>query len=820
MSANKVFPIAPRLYVLLVLVLLMIAGLCLRIVYASSISLHVDEFISLLAIRAILQHGYPLLPSGTLYEQALLFSYMEAPLLGIFGFSATVGRVLSVAASLATIAVVYYAGSKLFSRHVGLVAAALTALSPESIAWGSRVRMYALLQLLVLLSIWFLWRGGTESKGARYRWAAILCYLGALFTHPVSVLLFAPLLLALVLLRGPRDMLDLASIPELLVPLCGILATFVLKAVGQPGQLEALAESRPYLAPTLNVMEGLRPIAPFFTNTERIPLTVLAALGLVLVIMLVLSARTRASVGLDQRDFRAPLFLYAILGGTVLEMVFLVGPTWRDTRYLFMLEPIFFLLASWMAILAVHWVCGKLRDRMPDAWHDRLPQRRFAWLATSLLVVAACLWVLPAARTTLARQEWGYDLAFEYLGAEWRDGDAVMTIVPYACQLYVPRCDYYVSGKGYEEYVFDREGVLIDRWIGAPLLTSASQLESVLSENARTWLVVDGWRLAARFDLAFVRAVAEQMDVVYEAQGVRVLLAEGRRPMAEPATSKPLAVDFGGQIRLVRYELSGEDALPGSDVHFTLYWQAQRPVGEEYTIFVHLRGEDGATISQDDYPPLKNLYPTYYWSEDQVVPDPRVLSVPQGAAHGWYRLEVGLYDSQDRQPLAVLDEQGAAVSNTAVLDYVWIGDGMQRLEPQHAAHANLDNKVLLVGHDGVPDSIEAGQELHLALYWQASTRMNENYTVFVHLLDGEGGLLAQHDGQPTRGFYPTSFWDEGEVIRDEHSVPIDSSVPRGEYELVVGMYLWATGDRLPVLDERNRAMGDVVSLGTVRLVAG
>ncbi|HUW96490.1 MAG TPA: glycosyltransferase family 39 protein [Anaerolineae bacterium] len=814
MSANRVFPIARRLYALLVLGLLMIAGLCLRIVYASSISLHVDEFISLLAIRAILQHGYPLLPSGTLYEQGLLFSYIEAPLLGIFGFSATVGRALSVAASLATIAVVYYAGSKLFSRHVGLVAAALTALSPESIAWGSRVRMYALLQLLVQLSIWFLWRGGTESKGARYRWAAILCYLGALFTHPVSVLLLVPLLLALVLLRGPRGMLKPASIPELLVPLCGILATLVLKAVGQPGQLEALAESRPYLAPSLNVMEGLRPIAPFFTNTERIPLTVLAALGLVLVIMLVLSARARASVGLDQRGLRAPLFLYTILGGTVLEMVFLVGPTWRDTRYLFMLEPIFFLIASWMATVAVHWVCRRVRHGMPSGWHDRLPERRVAWLATSLLVVAACLLVLPAARTTLARQEWGYDLAFEYLGQQWRDGDAVMTIVPYACQLYVPRCDYYVSGKGYEEYVFDRNGVLIDRWIGAPLLTSASQLESVLSENPRTWLVVDGWRLAARFDLDFVRTVAEQMGVVYEAQGVRVLLAEGRRPTAEPATGKPLAASFGEQIELVRYELSSDDALPGSDLHLTLYWQALRAVSEEYTVFVHLRGEDGATISQDDYPPLKNLYPTYYWSEDQVVPDPRVLSVPQGAAHGWYRLEVGLYDSRGGQRLPVVDQSGSQGGDFVVVDYIWVGED-SALKPSHQIGANLGNQVRLLGHDGVPRSTEAGQTVPLSLYWEGLTKMAEDYTVFVHLVDGDGGTAAQHDGQPLQGFYPTSFWDAGEIVRDEVGVSVGPSVPAGEYELVAGLYLPTRGERLPVLDEDGQAVGDTVSLGVI-----
>jgi 4-amino-4-deoxy-L-arabinose transferase-like glycosyltransferase len=205
MSTSRASRITPRLYPLVVLSLLMLAGLSFRFAYARTISLHVDEFISLLAIRGVLRHGYPLLPSGTLYEQALLFSYAEAVLLKIFGFSPMVGRALSVALGLASMGVVYYVGSRLFSRHVGVVAAAMAALSPEAIAWGARVRMYALLQLLVLLTVWFLWRGGTEQGNARYRWVAILCYLGALFTHPVSVLLLVPLLLSLTLLRSQNS---------------------------------------------------------------------------------------------------------------------------------------------------------------------------------------------------------------------------------------------------------------------------------------------------------------------------------------------------------------------------------------------------------------------------------------------------------------------------------------------------------------------------------------------------------------------------------------------------------------------------------------
>lgn len=814
MSASRTSRIAPRLYPLIVLSLLMLAGFSFRIAYARTISLHVDEFISLLAIRGVLRHGYPLLPSGTLYEQALLFSYAEALLLKIFGFSASVGRAFSVALGVTTIGLVYYVGSRLFSRHVGVVAAAMAAFSPEAIAWGARVRMYALLQLLVLLTVWFLWRGGTDQRGARYRWLAILCYLGALFTHPVSVLLFVPLLLSLTLLRGGRDMLRPASVPELLVPLCGILATLLLKAVGQPGQLVALAESRPYLAPSLNLAEAWPPIAPFFLQAERIPVTVMAALGLVAVVAFVLSARGRAIAELGQRDLLAPLFLYTILGGTILEMVSLVGPTWRDARYLFMVEPLLFLTASWTAFFSLSWACRKLRGKMGGSWRRRLSEGRSAWLATSLLLVAVCALFLPAAETALARQEWGYDLAFEYLARHWQEGDAVMTIVPYACQLYVPQCDYYVSGKAYEEYVFDRDGELIDRWIGAPLLSSASQLESVLKASSRTWLVIDGWRLAARFDLDFIRTVAEQMDVAYEAQGVRVLLAQGYRPEAEAATSKPVSVNFGDQVQLVRYELSGSGLLPGSDLKVTLYWQALRPVSEEYTVFVHLRGQDGSLVSQDDYPPLKNLYPTYYWSEGQTVPDPRTLSIPGDLAPGWYRLEVGLYRSDDDQRLRVVDGSGSEAGDFFVLDYVSIGEGMA-FAPSHRTDGNLGNQVQLVGHDGVPRLTKAGQSFRLTLYWQALTEMADDYSVFVHLVDGGSGVVAQHDGQPLLGFYPTSLWHAGEIVRDEVDVAVGTSVPAGKYELVAGMYLLGTGERLPVLDENGQTVGDTVSLGEV-----
>jgi hypothetical protein len=47
------------------------------------------------------------------------------------------------------------------------------------------------------------------------------------------------------------------------------------------------------------------------------------------------------------------------------------------------------------------------------------------------------------------------------------------------------------------------------------------------------------------------------------------------------------------------------------------------------------------------------------------------------------------------------------------------------------------------------------------------------------------------------GAYPSSLWDEGEIIKDDFGVPLEQLEP-GRYELLVGLYDFVTGDRLPV----------------------
>lgn len=85
--------------------------------------------------------------------------------------------------------------------------------------------------------------------------------------------------------------------------------------------------------------------------------------------------------------------------------------------------------------------------------------------------------------------------------------------------------------------------------------------------------------------------------------------------------------------------------------------------------------------------------------------------------------------------------------------------------------------------------------IRTSLFWTAPTANPTSYTVFVHLLDGSGALVAQHDGIPADGRRPTQSWEPNEIILDIHeiAVPETAVLP---LTLVVGMYDSTTVERL------------------------
>lgn len=107
-------------------------------------------------------------------------------------------------------------------------------------------------------------------------------------------------------------------------------------------------------------------------------------------------------------------------------------------------------------------------------------------------------------------------------------------------------------------------------------------------------------------------------------------------------------------------------------------------------------------------------------------------------------------------------------------------------------------------------SLRPGEALVLAVRWQPLQIFGQDYKIFVHLVDAAGNVLAQFDGYPHEGAYPTSQWVPGEVIADSYPLAVPADAPAGPYRLFVGLYDEATLERLSVSgDDSGRVIFDV-----------
>jgi len=99
----------------------------------------------------------------------------------------------------------------------------------------------------------------------------------------------------------------------------------------------------------------------------------------------------------------------------------------------------------------------------------------------------------------------------------------------------------------------------------------------------------------------------------------------------------------------------------------TLYWQTEKPVEREYTVFVHLQGPDDVLVAQQDNPPVRGTRPTSGWEINTPIEDPYEIRVPSGTMFGDYTLNVGMYDPATVVRLAAFGPDGGRLPEDRVV---------------------------------------------------------------------------------------------------------------------------------------------------------
>jgi hypothetical protein len=115
--------------------------------------------------------------------------------------------------------------------------------------------------------------------------------------------------------------------------------------------------------------------------------------------------------------------------------------------------------------------------------------------------------------------------------------------------------------------------------------------------------------------------------------------------------------------------------------------------------------------------------------------------------------------------------------------------------------AQMEHDIRLLGYTAPQRELAPGEAITLALYWEALSPVETDYTVFVHLLGRDDRVIAQRDAPPALGSEPTSQWIPGQPVTDLHlmALPPQAYAPdTAQWE--VGLYDSTTGSRLLFAD--------------------
>jgi hypothetical protein len=265
---------------------------------------------------------------------------------------------------------------------------------------------------------------------------------------------------------------------------------------------------------------------------------------------------------------------------------------------------------------------------------------------------------------------------------------------------------------------------------------------------------------------------------------------------------------FDDRLALTGYGWAG-NPRPGRLAKLILRWRALAPWPDTgYHLSAELVAEAGEVVQVLEgtvAPPADSVLASDWLDRYYDVP------LPTGIPPGTYHVRIRLVDSMGHM-LRVRQGWPASPGDAAELAGLVVTS-----PPPGDALTNLENKAILVRRSLDQEEVRPGGTLDVTLYWRAAAKIDEDYTVFVHVLDATPRVRAQVDAFPAGGTRPTSHWRPGELVADAYRIPIPADLPSGEYQIEVGMYLAATMQRLQVIDEDERPIDDRVILGTIRV---
>jgi len=254
------------------------------------------------------------------------------------------------------------------------------------------------------------------------------------------------------------------------------------------------------------------------------------------------------------------------------------------------------------------------------------------------------------------------------------------------------------------------------------------------------------------------------------------------------------------ELELYAVRVNRQRLVPGEPLCVTLSWRGDLfALPDAQRLVVRLLGAGGDGLRAQVEAVMVDGLPADLLRDGERTTSRYTLAVPEDLPYGDYALTLTLYRRNgdtvggENLQLMTLSRPLEVTRETPI--------------PEIEGAWSLGEGVALIGYDA-PERATPGDAFRVALYWHARAAVPGDYTVFVHLLEANGAVVAQTDGKPVWWTFPTNQWEPGHYIRDEHILELAADMPRGDYTLAVGMYDAETGTRLNVTDAQGALLPD------------
>jgi len=743
--------------------------------------LYYDESANGVDALRVLAGAHPVFFAGDQGREPLMI-YLQAAAVAVLGPSPLALRLPSAIVGILTVAATFAAVRALFGSRVGLFASFLLAVSFWHLSLSRLAFRAVALPLFTTLALFWLWKGLRGGRARHFAVAGVLLgidlytYLPARLAPALFGLWFLGFLVIPAWRTGARRKQlaagGLVATALFLVTLLPLAQYFSLHPTEMMGRIDAERQD----TPGATVAEG------FARSLEA----------------LVWKGDPNPRQNLPGRPLLdLPVALAAALG------VIVALRRWRDGASLFILASALAMLAP-AALSQEPWHALRLAGDLPFVlilaalgfdWVVRVARpagRAAGSLAVVLLFIVVGFSTMRDYFVVWAESPATYD-AFES-GA--LHATALLSQVPAGDTAFAASETY--EGMPIPLSFAPRTPTRVRSFDGRnTFVTPGNAAQPAYYDYAQIYLPDGGIP-----DADQLRLVATSRDASGRVVGQLFRLPA---PLVPPSPSRATGGMIASAVKLTGVEVPSV-VRPGQPLRFSLYWTVvgRLPPGD-WSFFAHLVERSQQQLLGQDY--NQGFAPDQWRNGDRVVTS-FTIRVPPETPAAVADVDTGLFNQATGERLSLTDSNGKPAGTVLKSGPVRIDRPAPIAAATHPLAAQFGSSIALRGYDLA--RTDDGQ-VTLRLHWQAEHVVDRDYTVFVHLVDDQGRVIAGADGEPGGGAFPTSTWVVGEEVPDEHRLRLPSPLPPGAH-VEVGLYLLSTGQRLPVVGIDGSAAGDSVTI--------